>query len=96
MPVAAVDETVVDLVADHEQVVALGDLGDRPQLLLGEDRTGRIAWVAQEEDLGPRGDRGFRLGWVELETVSALRRDQDGDPRRSGTIDGRYATYEGS
>ena len=55
--VVAVGEPVVDLVAVDEQVVALGDAGQLVLDVVGQDRAGRVARVAEEEGLGPRRDR---------------------------------------
>ena len=58
----AVGEPVVDLVAEDEQVVADGDVGERVLDLVGQDGAGRVARVAEEERLGPRRDRRLDRG----------------------------------
>ena len=44
---AAVDEAVIDLVGDHEQVVALGNLRQRLQRRPVQHRAGRIRGIAE-------------------------------------------------
>jgi hypothetical protein len=62
--VRAVGEPVVDLVAVHEQVVAAGDVGELLLDVVGEDRAGRVARVAQEQRLRPGRDRRLDRGRV--------------------------------
>ena len=67
--VRAVGEAVVDLVAVHEQVVALGDPGELVLDVVVEDGAGRVGRVAQEQRLGARRDRGLDGGRVQREVV---------------------------
>ena len=76
MAVVAVGEPVVDLVAVHEQVVALGDGGQLVLHVIGQDRARGIGWIAQEERLGARRDGGFHGARVEREIVLEARGDQ--------------------
>ena len=49
MDVGGVDQLGVDLVADHDEVVAVGDLGDRRQLARREHVPRRVVRMAQHE-----------------------------------------------
>ena len=82
-----VDEVGVDLVADHDEVVALGEPGQLLQLVPAEDVTGRVVGVAEEEHADRR--IGLELGGertvIERPTVGgALRRDVDDPPAHVG------------
>ncbi len=73
--VGAVRETVVDLVAVDEQVVADRD-GRQLVLDLGRQHgPGRVARVAQEQRLGPRRDGRLDRRRVDREVVLEARRD---------------------
>ena len=52
-----VDEVGVDLVTDHDEVVALGEPGQLLQLVPAKDVAGRVVGVAEEE----RPDRRISL-----------------------------------
>jgi hypothetical protein len=67
--VAAVDEPIVDLVADDQQVMALRDLGHAAERHLGEDGASGITRVPQEEHLRAWRDRGLQRRGVELERI---------------------------
>ena len=74
---AGVDQAVVDLVADHQQIVALGDPGQGTDAIGLKHGAGRIVGKADEERLGARRDgRLDRLG-VQLPAVV----------RRAGHVD---------
>ena len=49
-----VDESVIDLVTNHDQITRDGDLGERLSGWLVEGCSRRIRWVAEEERLGAR------------------------------------------
>ena len=79
MPVGAIGEPVVDLVAVDEQVVADRDVGEGVGDVVGEDGAGRVARIAEEERLGPWRDRGLDRRRVEREVVLEARRDVPDD-----------------
>jgi hypothetical protein len=49
------DDVLPDLVAERDRVVADAELGEQAQVLVGEDRGGRVERVVEESDLGPWG-----------------------------------------
>ncbi len=87
MAVVAVGQSVVDLVAVHEEVVAVGDGRELVLDVVGQDRAGRVGRVAQEEGLGSRRDRGLDRRGVQREVVLEARRDQS--RHATGEHDGR-------
>ena len=56
---AAVDEAVVDLVGDHDQIVAAGDVGEGFQRRALEHRAGGVRGIGDQQRFGLGGDRGF-------------------------------------
>ena len=80
--VRAVREPVVDLVAVHEQVVALRDPGELVLDRVVEHGAGRVGRVAEEQRLRARGDRGLDGGGVEGEVVRGGGRDVADDAAR--------------
>ena len=76
--VAAVDQPVVDLVADDDQVVAHGDVGEGARASsVVKYRAGGIARVAQEQHLGARRDGRLERLWVQLEVRLGRGRDEN-------------------
>ena len=73
----AVDESVVDLVADDEQVMARRYIRDAAQRLLVQHGAGRIARIAHEQDLRARRHGGLELIRLEREAGRGRRRDED-------------------
>ena len=61
------DDVLPDLVAERDRVVADAELGEQREVLVGEDRGGRVERVVEERDLGPRreGARQRLLGEAE-------------------------------
>ncbi len=76
----AVDESIVDLVAHHQQIVTGRDLGQRDERLVRQHGTGRIAGVAQEKRLGARRDGRLDRGGIQREVVLHAGRHEDGHP----------------
>ncbi len=74
--VATVGQAVVDLVAVHNQVMALGDPGQLVLHGIRQYRAGRVARVAQEQCLCPRRDRGLHRRRVQREVVLEARGDR--------------------
>ena len=77
MAVVAVHEAVVDLVADHEEVVARGDVGQGEQGRLVQDGARRVAGVAQEQHLRARRDGRLDHRRIQGEVAVGVRRDVD-------------------
>jgi hypothetical protein len=80
--VGPVGESVVDLVAVDEEVVALGDGCELILDAVGQDRAGGIARVPEEQGLRPRRDRRLDGGRVEGEVVLEAGLDVNGRAAR--------------
>ncbi len=91
MTVRAVGEPIVDLVGVNEQVVPDGDLGQLVLDRIGQDSTGRVAGIAQEQRLRPRRDRPFDRGRVEGKVV--LKPGRHVDRRAAGEADRRQVGH---
>jgi hypothetical protein len=91
---ARMDQLAPDLVADHQQIVALGDLGDRRHLLVVEDSPCRVVGIAEQDHPGRVVDRGGEPIGRYPPTVR-IERDIDppapavGDRVQEGVIDRR-------
>ena len=79
---SAIDQALVDLIADHQQVVTLDDRRDSLQVLAVEDRSGRVVRVAEEERLRPRGDGCLDHLGGDLEVGLVARGDRHRDATR--------------
>ena len=86
VPVAAVDQPIVDFVGNHQQVVSLGHLRDGQQVRLVQDRAGGIVGIAQHQHLGALRDRLLDLRGRDLELV--LDPGRDGHRHAAGQCDG--------
>src|SRR5258706_503342 len=70
---AAVDETAVNFVGEHEQIVALCDLSDLRELGALDYGAGRIVRVAQQDELAARHYRVLDLAGAHGEAVLDMR-----------------------
>ena len=63
--VAVEGQVLVDLVGDHDEVVATGDVRDGGELALVEHASGRVVRAVQQDHPGAVGDDGLELVGVE-------------------------------
>ena len=85
---SAVDELPIDLVANEEQAVIPGHLGDHPGLLRRQHHAGGIAGVGNQDGAGPLVDQRLDPLPVGIE-VPLLRRGGQGADLAAGGIDKR-------
>ena len=83
---AAVDQLPVDLVADEEEAVLLGDVRHEPPLLGRQHQAGGVAGVGHQDGPGPGGDPGLDL-LPGGKAVARLRVGGNGTDRRAGHPD---------
>ena len=85
---AAEVEAVVDLVARDVDTGVLGDLGQRAQVCLAENRAGRVAGRVDHDRLGPRPDGSANLVGAVSEAVLGTHGNQLGDAAEEGDVVG--------
>ncbi len=85
--VVAIDQPVIDLVAEHEQVVPLSDFGDGLELRPVEHGAGRVVRVAEEDRLGAGRDGPLDHRGRDPEVGCAG--GADGDGGAAGELDAR-------
>ena len=80
---AGIDELTVRLVADDEQIMLPGDVGDEPHLLRRQHGAGGVAGVGEHDGAGAGGDLPLDAVTVGVE-VTLLRVGGDGVDGRAG------------